>query len=233
MEDGFVPIHLPSKCLTYEGVDPDQVFIRTFRGKDEQAIVEMSTQNPRKKLLDLMGNILKGVDPSILTEGDVEYIALWEAVNSYTNMYPMKTICNICYQPIELPIDLATLDVKMLPDGFTQPKEISVANGAKVKLRLLTLKDSIEVYEWANKDKEVYLFAYALSMVDDALDVMSRIKVLEEMSSKDLMLIKKFHLDYAHGPDYNVSYTCPKCDGEGRAELPFQLREFIFSTTKL
>jgi hypothetical protein len=230
MNVDFVPVNLPSKCLTYPGVEPSSVGIRQFRGREEQLVAELGLGNPKKKLLELMKSILRGVDPLILTTGDVSYILVWEAINSYSNMYPVSLVCQSCLKTIQVKIDLGEIDSKELPDDFEQPHEVEISN-TKVKLRLLTLQDDVETFNFAEKGQSTYLYSYALSIVDEDIDVMARVKILESMDTHDLVKIRGFHDKFAHGPDFDVEYDCPKCGEKGRVLLPFRLDEFISASS--
>lgn len=227
MNADFVSVHLPSKCLTYPDVDNELIRLRPFRGREEQLVVELSHGNPKKKLLELMKSILQGVDPEILTLGDVSYILVWEGINSYSNLYPLSLICQGCQQSIKVNIDLGELDNIELPDDFSQPCEVELSN-TKVGLKLLTLKDDIQLFNLAEKGQSTYLYSYAMSMVDKDTNIEQRVEILESMDTKtDLAKIKEFHKKYEHGPDLNALYECPKCGEKGRVLVPFRLDELV------
>jgi len=222
----FVPIQLPSKCLTYPDVNPEAIRIRPFRGKEEELIAELGIGNPKKKVLEVISSVIQGVDPNILTSGDVSYILLWEGINSYTKLYPLRLVCESCSQSIDVQIDLSNLEVKELPDDFKQPMEISLSN-TKVNLRLLTLKDDIAAYNYLNEFQSVYLYTFALSIVDKNMKTLDRVRILEEMSTQDLAKIRGFHEKYEHGPNFSTEYKCPKCGEKGRVLIPFRLDSLI------
>lgn len=222
--DGFVPIKLPSKCLTYPEVEA--IRIRPFRGKEEELVAELGIGNPKKKVLEVISSVLQGVKPDILTTGDISYVLLWEGINSYTKSYPLRLVCESCLQNIDVSIDLSNLDVKELPDDFKQPVEVSLSN-TKVNLRLLTLKDDIAAYDYLDKSQSVYLYTFALSIVDEDTTPLDRVKILEEMSTRDLAKIRSFHERYEHGPNFSTKYECPKCGKEGKVFIPFRLDSLI------
>lgn len=226
MKDLYVPITLPSRCLTYQGVDPQGISIRPMKGRDEEILAELSLENLKKKLLTLYQGLIKGIDPRILTAGDEAYIMYWEAINSYSKDFPMSMKCPTCLRNIDITIDLETLEVRELPKDFTQPVTRSLSTGP-VKLRLQTIQDEINALDFGSKTKGNYLYNYALCIVDDNIDVIGRLKILEEMSTQDLGVIKKFHEDFAHGPILKSPYTCPKCEDEGEVIVPFRLDRFL------
>lgn len=225
MDINYVPVELPSRCLTY-GVSPDSIKIRTFVGRDEQLLVEMSMGNPKKKLLELFRGIIQGVDPTILTEGDVEFILMWEGINSYSNLYPLKVVCPECLKESKIEVDLTKLEKVMLNPDFKQPYEETLIEG-KIWLKLLTLADDIEILNFASNGDSSYLYRYALSIVDDKHDAVTRMQALEMFSPKDLGKIKAFQEKYKHGIKYDYKFNCPKCGEENNIIVPFQLDELI------
>ncbi len=226
MSDLYVPITLPSKCLTYTGVDPQGISIRPMKGRDEEILAELSLENIKKKLLTLYQGLIKGIDPKLLTAGDELYIMYWQAINSYSKDFPMSMKCPTCLRNIDISIDLNKLEVKELPNDFTQPVKRVLSTGP-VSLRLQTIQDEINALDFGSKSKSNYLYNYALCIVDDNIDVIGRLKILEEMKTQDLAVIRKFHTDFAHGPILQSPYTCPKCEDEGEVSVPFRLDRFL------
>ena len=92
----FVPVSLPSKCLTYEGVDPDSIKIRAFKGREEELLAELNLSNLPKKLLTIIENVVQGIEVKKLTSGDARFIMMWEAINSYSSefLFPFVSACN-------------------------------------------------------------------------------------------------------------------------------------------
>ena len=225
----YVPISLPSGCRPYPNVDADSIKVRPFMGKDEQLIAEMAAGNPKKKILEVLHNVVQGIEPQLLTVGDVSHIVLWEAINSYTNMYPLSLTCEHCLSEIDVSVDLGKIDSRELSEDYTTDYSIELPT-KKVGLRLITLADEISILSWAQKDKPVYLYSYALSIIDD-MGVYERMLYLEELPAKELAKIRKFHTKFEHGPDFLAPYQCPHCEEEGKVIVPFRLDELIqFST---
>lgn len=225
MED-FVPISLPSQCAVYPGVDPEAVRIRTFLGEQEEKIQELGIGNPQKKFLEVLRGTLQGVDPSIMTSGDVAHVMLWQAINSYSPAFPVKLTCESCLLSVDVTVDLGDIESKELPKDFTQPYEVELSH-TPVKLRLRTILDDIEVYNFAEAGQSTYLYDVALMIVDDDTSVVDRMHILRTMKAQDLTKIRRFHNKFAHGPDYKVSYVCPSCGSKGEVCVPFRLQDVI------
>jgi hypothetical protein len=228
MSEQYVPIQLPSKCLAYDNVDASKIVIRTFKGSDEQLITELNIDNIKKKFLSIIAGVIKGIEPGKLTSGDAKHIMLWEAINSYDQYYPITIMCEECLQKINITADMGKIDSKELPDDFKQPVEVKLSDRV-VKLKLLTLDDEIAALDYEKQTGSSYLYNLALSIVDE-LPAIGRMKVLEDMKLSDLNKIKKFQMDYTHGPDMIAPYKCPQCGFEGKLVLPFRFDKlFSFS----
>lgn len=221
-KEQYIPIILPSKCLTYEGIDVDNIKIRPFKGRDEALVAELTLENLKKKFATIIENVVQGIEPEKLTSGDAKHIILWEAINSYTRDYLIEIVCEHCLQKVQIVCDLGKINSVELPDDFNQPVEVKLSD-RPVNLRLLTIADEVASFDWAKAGKSTYLYSYALSIVDEATTILEKIEMLEDMSPADLNEIRRFHTKYEHGPDMEVLYTCPLCNYEGKLVLPFRL----------
>jgi len=222
-EMGFVSISLPSRCLTYHNVKPEDVKVRPLKGKDEKLIAEMNSRNLEKKFLELLKNIVIGVDPSSMTIGDRLYILIWEAINSYSNVFNFEAICDTCYQKLDMSVDLNELEVISLPENYKEPMPIELSDGKIISLRQFTVQDEINILEYENSSGSSYLYRFAISIVEEGLNTVQKMALLEEMDSRDLARIRAFHEEYYHGPDMTTDYECRFCGGKGRAEVPFRI----------
>jgi hypothetical protein len=228
MGENYFQIKLPSRCTVYKDVDPAKIEIRTFKGKDEKLIAEIGAENFEKKFVALLKNVMKGIDPIQLTLGDEMYVALWETINSYSKDYYVTHECEHCLQKSEYTIDLSTqIDSVDLPEGFSEPQEVKLPDsGDLIKLRLLRVEDVLKVDEIAKLGQNVWLYRYALSIVDNQ-GIWDRVSYLENLSSKDIMYIRAFHDKFAHGPKMETSYSCQKCGGTGIMPVPFRLEMLL------
>ena len=228
MQEKWVPLSLPSKCLTYKDVDPAKLQIRALKGKDEKLIAEISGDNFEKKFLALLRNVLQGIEPEKLTIGDRLFVTIWEAMNSYSNTFLLKHECEHCWQTSEFEIDLTKFEVVELPDTFKQPYEIKLPNsGDIVKVNLLTIADVIKVDDMAKTGQNVWLYRQALALEMPGKNVFEKVEYLESLEVKDLALIRAFHDKYFHGPKMETKYECPKCGGAGVMPVPFRI-EMLF-----
>jgi hypothetical protein len=226
MNENYLPINLPSNCITYEGIKPEDITIRAYQGKDAIFLAEINPINLAQKFLLVLNNVVRGIDPKRLTLGDRLYIMIWECINSYTDIVRVSTVCTNCLQEIEINVDLKNLNRIELPDTYKQPYEVSLPSGKKINLRLLTLEDEIEIEKWGKKNEDSLLFRYARSIVDED-DVLKRMETLRSMGTKDIVTIEAFHDKFFHGPDMSADFVCPKCKEADKVSVPFRL-DFFF-----
>jgi hypothetical protein len=239
--DDFIPISLPSRCLTYvdqehKPISPGDVKARAYRGSDEIYLTQINPLNLEKNYFEVLKSVLQGVDPVQLTLGDRMYLILWEYVNSYSRTMKLKTICSNCLSEVEILVDLGTLENRELPEDFKQPFPVTLPkSGEKVQLRLLTAGDEIEVERYSRKHKKTaLLYRYARTIVED-MDVIARTENLASMEAKDLMAIMAFQEKFFHGPEMRTAFVCPEedCGEEDELDIPFRLDFFFPNVSEL
>ena len=226
----FVPISLPSQCLSYPEINPEDIKARAYQGSDEEYLCQLNPLNLEKNYLEVMKRVIQGIDPAKLTVGDRLYFMVWECINSYMDTIRVKTICGNCFQEVEISVNLADLNIIKLPDDYKEPYEISLPSGKQIRLRLLTVGDEIEIDRYRKKHGESHNYRYARSIVSDD-DIVEKLKQMGKISVKDMATIRAFHEKFYHGPDFYYKYTCPKstCEEVDEVEVPFRL-ELLFPT---
>jgi len=222
---------IPSKCIVYP--EKTELSIRTFKGRDEKLIAEITAENFEKKFLIVLRNVFKGIDPAKLTMGDRLYLAIWESINSFSKDFYMTFECEHCWQKSDYTVDLSKLEIIELPADFKEPYEIKLPeSGEMIKLRLLRLEDLIKIDDLDKQGQNVWLYRYALSIINDK-GIWDNVTYLEDLSSKDLMVIRGFHDQFYHGPKMETKYECPKCGGGGVMPVPFRLEMLLPHGEKL
>jgi len=233
--DEFIPIKLPSNCLTYkdqEGnpVNPETIAARAYQGSDQIYLTQINPLNLERNYFEVLKSVLKGVDPIQLTLGDRMYLILWEYINSYDRMIKIKTVCSNCLSEVEISVDLTSLENKELCEGFEQPYSIILpVSKEKISLKLLTVEDEIEVEKYSKKHKkDAMLYRYARTIVSD-MDIIAQVQKLSKMKSKDLLAIMAFQDDFHHGPILETTFVCPMedCGEEDEVKIPFR-SDFFF-----
>lgn len=224
MPETYLPIQLPSKCLSYPDIKSSDVQIRPYNGEDEALLAQINPINLERNFLVVMHRIMKGIDPSRLTLGDQFYVILWQYINSYCEMVKVKGVCSHCLTSVEFDVDLRKLHVAQLPDDYHQPVPIQLPSGKTVNLRLLTVADEIEIEKYQQQVGDSYLYRWARSV--DGVDPVKQAIEMRTWSSKDIGRIRLFHEQMDHGPDFSITMPCPKCKQDEEVIVPFRL-DFI------
>lgn len=223
----FLPISLPSKCKPYDGVEESDITIRPYLAKDEIYLAEINPVNLESKYLQVLKNVVKGIDAKLLTLGDRLFIMIWEYINSYSHTLSLDVTCTHCLSDVTISVDLTKLQKVELPDDFKQPYMVKLPNkGKEIPLRLLTIQDELDIENYEKKNKDGHLYRYAKSIVSD-VDILGRVSDLEKLSAKDLARIRAFHEKFYHGPDMNTTFKCPNCGEEDELTVPFRF-EFLY-----
>jgi hypothetical protein len=219
----FLPITLPSRCVQY-GVNSESIKIRAYTGLDEIFLAEVNPTNLYHKYAMILKGAMVGIDPNLLTVGDIQYIMVWEYAKSYGGIISEKTVCGECLEDIDISVDLRELDVVYIPEGFTVPHLVHLPDsGVDVNLRLLTVGDEISD---GSSGSMGLVYKCARTIVDDK-NMTDRINFLGKLKAIDLATIRGFHEKYYHGPNMSTKFVCPKCGKDGVVNVPFRL-DFIF-----
>ena len=218
-------VKLPSNDLICKTVK-----IRSLLGKDERALSELATNNAERKIATLLGTLVEGVRVMDLTERDEMALLIWVAINTYSDVYPVKCTCPFCWANIKIDADLSKFEVDYLPDGFKDPVPVKLSDGSVWPVRISRVKDAVAVedYQKASKSPDTWLFSHAVT-VENGKSVVENMKTLGDMPAKDLALIRAVQESHKHGVRMVTAFTCPKCGGAGEMPVPFRL-DMVFPT---
>ena len=222
----YLPINLPSKCLPYEGVNPEDITIRAYTAEDEIFLSEINPVNLESKYLMVLKKVLRGIDPKLLTLGDRLYIIIWEYIKSYSSIVNLPVVCSHCLEESTIPIDLMNLDKIDLPDDYQQPYSVELPDkGKEISLKLLSVEDEIAIEKYEKENRNGHIYRFARSVVSES-DTLSKVADIEKLSAKDLAKIRAFQVKFYHGPNMNTTFTCPQCEEEDDVTVPFRLEFF-------
>ncbi len=223
----FISINLPSRCKTYGDILTDLIKIRPLVGRDAELIATLSETNTFRKFAKIIEVTLDGIEATKLTSGDMKFILLWQAINSYTSEFPVTIVCEHCFTEFQQMVDMdKDFSLIYLSETYKEFSEITVDNKV-FPMRLLTLADEIQICDWIQQGGSGELYELALTICNDKT-VEENLETLRNMLLKDINTLQKFHKDNEHGPDMLASYKCKECGGEGKIEIPFRF-ETLFS----
>jgi hypothetical protein len=208
-------------------VEPTGVSARAYQGQDEVILAQINPLNLERNYFEVLKEVLRGVDPGLLTIGDRQYFIVWECINSYTDTITVQSICSSCLKQIEVSVNLKELDTAYLPEDFEQPYEVTLpVSKQKIMLRLLNVSDDVATEQYSKDHEDGVLYRYARTIVceEDILQTMARVR---KMAAKDYLRLVAFQDKFYHGPIMAHTFKCPKCGAEVQEEVPFRL-DFLF-----
>jgi hypothetical protein len=124
---------------------------------------------------------------------------------------------------------MTNLEVTEPEEGFTGSVEMTLKlTGKPVKIRMRTVGDEIAVESFlAANTKTTY--SYDHLMLVRALDLGLEIPLAqkakwvgENVTGKEMAIIKKFHDHFAYGTKTKIPHSCTACGGSVDFDLPFQ-----------
>lgn len=228
MSDEFLPIKLPSRCLTYE-VKPEDIRVRPYTGGDEVFLSEINIVNCNVKFLEVLRRVVQGIDPEELTFGDKLYLMVWQYINSYTEMIYEMDVCSHCMKMVSFPVDLREMDSTTFPEDLVLPLPIPITNGETLYMKVLTLGDEIQIEKYSQSHEDGYLYKLAMQLVDEKKDVLERMEYLRKSLAHVTAKVRAAAQSLYHGPTFQYTGKCPNCGEEETIDVPFRF-EFLFPT---
>jgi hypothetical protein len=227
MNHSYFDFDLPSKGKLYQGINLSEIKVRAFTGAEEALLSEMNERNSARKISEALGRCLQGIDIKDLTLGDELQLMVWHAINSYTDGFSTKVICEECLQSIEVEYNLADMTTIYLPDSFREPYPILLSDGRTVNCRLMRVRDELQLEKATFEGEESFLRTIAAYIVDPDKDIVEKADMVKKLHAKDSAKLRAFQESFRHGPDFTTFYTCPKCEGRGVFQAPFRLEHFF------
>lgn len=213
----YFELKLPSNNRLYNST----IQVRPFIGEDEEILASASEGNINDKILEVLNRSIKGMDVKDMSLGDRVYLIIWHAINSFEDGFEKEIICEGCLQKIKIGYKLQDLEVKELPDTYTEPYALKLSCG-EVQTRIFKVSDELAAMRFA-KTANDYLYTLALALtIPSCKDIGEKLKFLRAISTKDLGMIKAFHEKYYHGPVFETKYSCTLCGYEGVTTVPFR-----------
>ena len=240
MSFNYVKLDLPSLCVPYPELK-GKLSIRTFTGADEEIITTAPEEKTLDAVLEVLQSTVQGLDDiSNLTGGDLMYIILWQAINSYQPEYRVCITCRDCQTYYEPMIDLNDINVVTLEKGLYEDVKLTLPISEKIiSVRPPRLSDEYAPI-MAVLGKEVNSNEYDLiNRLTNWEEVEPQSKVLKEFESrnlpvKDIRYIEKAIGEFEHGPDMKFTHVCPneECKLTEVSTLPFRLGASIAISRK-
>lgn len=221
---------LPSKGILYPF---DRVRIRPLTSKEEKKIASITSKNFNKQINSILKSCIKepeNFDPLILTIGDRTSLIVWLRIITHGNEYVSSVTCPQCGSQSKEVYDLEQLEALWLPDEYKEPYFIEMDNGITVGLRLMRVKDDVEIDQILTQQRKVknissedewsYRFAKTITNIIingeelQNINLLDKIRFFEALPGKESRKIREFHSKFDHGVDMRVPFECSSCGYE-------------------
>jgi hypothetical protein len=213
---------------------PASVSFRDILAKDEQ-ILATTTEDTYARTLN---RVIKAVLMDCpfyekMTVHDRDYVLIWLWANNYSPKRKVQITCSHCGKVEDHMVDMTRLPTESPKEGFTGSHELILkTTGKPITLRMKTVGNELVVEEYMIKHKDQNFDNLMLiSSIDLGMDIPleSKIKwVGENVTGKEMAIIKRFHAHYAYGVKTALEHKCSSCGGVTTFELPFSASE-VFS----
>ena len=170
-------VDLPSRGLPYPDhptLSTGKVTIHPIRAAEEKILAGMTGAQGR--VLDSMNLLLErclaeDIKPDDLTTTDWYFLMVRVRIVSYGEEYPFSVRCRNCRETFEHTVNLTELEMRTLPDDFSEPFELELPMSKEtVGLRLLRGSDEKTIFK-----------AHRLGKSKSPLESASYLKRIESM----------------------------------------------------
>lgn len=220
---------------------PSSITYRDLLVKDEETLSAATSST----LTRTLNSALKGVanncewfDKMSIHDRDFFMIYVW--ANNYSSSKYIDVTCRNpdCGHNEVLEVDFTKVPVDNIKEDIPVPIEIPYGDeGYKIKVRPSTVGDEmiVEAYisslseEEQKKASFERLLMVASIQVDMPLSFDRKVKwVSENIPSKTLGYVRRYHQYFKFGIHDQVDHTCEKCKEVSKVDVPFQITDILF-----
>jgi len=225
--------------LPSEGVlgYPEEVEYRDILVKDEEILASATVESYAKTLNAVLKSVLNDCEfYEQMSIHDRDFMLIWVWATNYTATKQVEITCGSCGTKHTHVVDMTALPQKPIKKDIKVPFEIPLRNGNKIFVRLNTVADELFAEEYVRKNKK-FKFEHVMMVrsIDVGVDIPFESKmrwVSENLSGKEMGLVRQFHRHFAFGLDSYIEHVCPACNEVTRGAIPFQTEDILFPTVQ-
>lgn len=234
---------IPSLGKLYGDSFNEEVVIRSMTTQEEK--MRLGNQGFYKTMCSILDSVVvshEDFQSKYLTVFDFFFLMYKMRVVSYGPIYKVQVTCPHCGKTVTVPVNLDNLEVKYLPEDFSEPFEVGPLPRSKdmLKLRFMRVVDSI------NNEKKVkdtlaknpnyvgdpdYIYNLASKIVEINGESKSALEVemyVEDMQAMDASYVTQYYNKVAEsvGMSNLCKEVCPSCGEDMEFGLPFNSEFF-------
>lgn len=234
---GYNVLDLPSKGLLGY---PASVEYRDIMVGDEETLALATTSTYFRTLNGVLKSILNDCPYyEKLTVYDRDYILMWLWANNYSAVKDVNVECRACSHEASHRVDLTEIEIQDVDSEIPAEFKIPLSKGSlkEVTVRLSTVQDELDAEEYVRSSKEQVSFNGLLraASIQTGFEMPFAKKVewvKNNITSREMGNIKKYHQHFKYGVPNAVNHTCPKCKEVTVGQLPFQAEDILFPTVQ-
>jgi len=222
---------------------PREVEYREMMVKDEEILSMATGENYSKVLNGVLKSVLNDCPfYENITTHDRDFLLIWIWANNYESKKHLTVTCentndmgDVCGHVNNVTVDLTKLDISNPREKFTGAIEVTLKKtGKPIKIRLNTVRDELDTEAFLSSEagkNQKYDHLMNVASLDLGIDTSLENKlkwVRDNVSAKEMALVRKFHKSLAYGVKTMLSHTCEKCGGETHYVLPFQVSDVLY-----
>lgn len=238
VEEGVNYLDLPSQGkLGY----PSHITYRDILVKDEEVLSSATSETLTRTLNSALKSITNNCEfYEQLSIHDRDYLMIFLWANNYSPKKYVDITCTNtkCGHKETMEVDLTKVPVDDISPKIPVPFELPLDDeGHTIQVRPNTTGDEMEVEAYiATRSEEEQksasferLMMIASIQIDLPLSFDRKVKwVSENVSSKTLGYVRKYHQYFKFGVHDQVEHTCEKCGEVSRVDIPFQITDILF-----
>jgi len=227
---------LPCGFLHPDGTLIRSVKVREISGIEEDMLASKKTP-PSKKMNELLsgctlaiGNITSPDEVrkcvSQLLLGDRVFLLLSIRRVSLGDLYPFSEKCPACDTISLFDVDLASLEIKLMPEPTKRIYETVTPKGTKVRWHPMdgNGEERLAVIQ-TEQDKITVSLLVRIDMINEAPP---SLQVIKRMGMAERQAIRDAFQETEGGVDTSIEFECPKCGHEFKGDIDIRQRGFFF-----
>ena len=219
-----VNIELPSRGRFY-GDDVSLVKVKPLTFEDEKALVSIKNSTVTNPVSVILSRCVEGVDTNNLVFMDKMFLIMKIRELSYGENYDANVVCPKCTSENPLSFNLSDLEVKYVPDGFTEPIEVELPKIKKTaKVRLPRVQDEPYVQDGELMMDNLWRFIVSIDN-NESRPVVAQ--VLQKLPSADIHTLIKAITTSDFGIETKAKFKCHNCKEVNLIDIP--ITENFFS----
>jgi len=235
-------VDLPSRGLPYPEhptLSTGKVTIHPIRAAEEKILAGMAGAQGRVQ--DSLNLLLErclsgGIKPDELTTTDWYFLMVRVRIVSYGEEYPFSLRCRGCRETFEHTVNLKDLELRMLPEDFSEPFPLVLpVSKETVGLRLLRGSDERAIFKAhrLGKSKAPLESASYLQRIENMVvsvdgetfedkdGIRNKKRWVENLVGKDSNALQTYVSETDSGYTGMVDVTCAKCAHDFKITLPW------------